>query len=385
MPLKIAGVIAEYNPFHNGHRHHIEQTRERTDCDFVVCAMAGHFTQRGEPAALSKWARARMALLSGVDAVFELPALFAVRTADWFALGGTSVLGGLGCDFLSFGSEVDDPALLNRLSDLRLREPGDVSEGVRRRLDLGMSHARARGEAVAEHLNLQPGALNLPNATLAVEYLSAMKRLDCPMEPVIIARRNDYHGTGLSKICSATAIRRALARGEDASFAVPEACRELLPTAPRLPLDMLALHRLRQGNLSLPDAGEGLDQLLTRAARESGTVDEMIDRVKSRRYTRARITRAVAHAMCGLTAELAEALDRPPYARLLGMREGARPLIKELSRRAMGIALASDPAELCGDECFRLECRFTDIWALGEPDPSRRRAGREFTERFVLV
>ena len=384
MPLKIAGVIAEYNPFHNGHQYHIEMTRERTGCDFVVAAMAGHFTQRGEPAALSKWARARMALSSGADAVFELPALFAVRTADWFALGGVAVLDGLGCDFLSFGSEADDMALLSRLSDVRMREPGDVSEGVRKRLDLGMSHARARGEAVAEHLNLQPGALNLPNATLAVEYLSAIQKLGAAIEPVIIKRRNDYHGTELSKICSATAIRRALALGEDASFAVPEACRGMLPAAPRLPLDMLALHRLRQGNLSLPDAGEGLDRLLSRAARESGTLEELIGRVKSRRYTRARITRAVAHALGDLTAELAGAIGRPPYARLIGMRSGARPLMKELSGRA-AIAIASDPAELAGDACFRLECRFTDVWALGEPYPEARRAGREFTERFVLV
>ena len=119
--MRIAGIIAEYNPFHNGHAWHIARTRE-AGYDGVIVCMGGHFTQRGEPAMLSKWDRARMALACGADAVFELPALFAVRTADAFARGGVAILGGLGADALSFGSEIDDMALLQkRLAALRER------------------------------------------------------------------------------------------------------------------------------------------------------------------------------------------------------------------------------------------------------------------------
>ena len=125
--MKIAGIVAEYNPFHRGHAYHVQQTRRLTGCDFVIACMAGHFTQRGEPALWSKWARARMALASGVDAVFELPALFAVRTADAFSRGGVAILGGLGVDALSFGSETDDRVLLSLLADLRRSEPEALS------------------------------------------------------------------------------------------------------------------------------------------------------------------------------------------------------------------------------------------------------------------
>ena len=137
--MRIAGIIAEYNPFHNGHALHIRRTREATGCDYVVACMAGHFTQRGEPALWSKWARARMALASGVDAVFELPALWAVRPADAFARGGVAVLGGLGCDVLSFGSETADLALLRRLAALRANEPAELSRSIREKLDGGLS------------------------------------------------------------------------------------------------------------------------------------------------------------------------------------------------------------------------------------------------------
>ena len=275
--MTIAGVIAEYNPFHNGHLYHLEATRRATGCDGVVVCLAGNFTQRGEAAMFSKWTRARMALLCGADAVFELPALFAVRTADFFARGGVGVLAGLGCDALSFGCETDDMALLKTLAELREDEPEALSRKIRRRLETGMSHARARGEAVAEYLGMAPETLNAPNLALAVEYVRCLRNTS--MQPFAVRRIGDYHDGTLARLCSATAVRRALAAGEDVSRAVPAACLPLLSAKPRLPLDMAVLYRLRQGGFSLPDAGEGLDGLLARAARESGTLEEAIARV----------------------------------------------------------------------------------------------------------
>ena len=154
--MKIAGVIAEYNPFHAGHAYHLRMTREMTGCDYIAVCMDGSYTQRGTAACLSKWERARMALACGADAVFELPALFAVRTADVFALGGVAVLSGVGADVLSFGSETDDRGLLMKLADLRQEEPPEVAEAVRRNLSAGQSHARAWGSAAAEYLNVSP-------------------------------------------------------------------------------------------------------------------------------------------------------------------------------------------------------------------------------------
>ena len=166
---------------------------------------------------------------------------------------------------------------------------------------------------------------------LAVEYLRCLRGTG--VQPLAIPRLGSYHDAALAPICSATAVRQALADGEDVSMAVPAACLPLLPEKPRLPLDAVFLYRLRQGGLSLPDAGEGLDGLLVRAARESGTLEEAIGRVKSRRYTRARIVRAIAHAAAGLTKDVAAACPRPAYARLLGLRAGSEGVLRELSRR----------------------------------------------------
>lgn len=390
MRLKIAGIIAEYNPFHNGHRYHLEQTRSRTQCDYVIAVLAGHFTQRGESAVASKWERTRMALLCGVDAVFELPALFAVRPADAFARGGVGILAGLGADWLSFGSEISDLELLMRLARWREEEPEEISCAIRRKLALGMPHARARGEAWAEALGMPPEALNRPNTALAVEYLRAMRGTG--MVPVLVERLGEYHEERLNsgpnaqgpRLASATALRRAISRGEDVREYVPKEAVPLLPRASRLSLDMLALDRLRRGNFDFPDAPEGLDRLLVRAARESGSVEEALERCKSRRYTYARLSRAVAHCLLGMERALVERYPAPEYARLLGLRESARPLLRELSRRSR-LPIAANARSLRGDECFSLECRATDLWALGDPNPALRRAGREFTEGVVRL
>lgn len=379
----IAGVVAEYNPFHNGHLYHLQQTRLRTGCDYVVACMAGNFTQRGEAAILSKWERARMALRCGADAVFELPALFAVRTADWFARGGVGVLANLGCDALSFGCETQDMALLEALARLRRDEPEAVSRMTRAHLADGLSHVHARALAVASYLGLEAEALNRPNLTLAVEYLCALGQHPAT-QPVAILRRGDYHDSALGEICSATAIRRALEAGRDIGLAVPPACREALARSRRLSLDGVLLYRLRMGNLDLPDAPEGLEGLLVRAAREAGDVQGVLARVKSKRYTRARLTRAVAHAGANFTAQLAARYVSTPYARLVGLRADAGGLMAELSLRAR-IPIVSDPVALVGDPCFEQEARFTDLWALGEAEPEARRAGRELSERFVRV
>ena len=211
--MKIAGIVAEYNPFHKGHAWHVQKTRQVTGCDYIVACMAGHFTQRGEPTPWSKWARARMALACGVDAVFELPVLFAVRTADAFARGGVAILGGLGCDALSFGSEAEID-LLRGMADLRKHEPEQLSERVRQNLEAGMSHARARGEAVAEALGVAFGDVNRPNAILAAEYIRAIDEQGFDMRPVAVKRVGDYHGGDLDGFASASAIREALNRGE---------------------------------------------------------------------------------------------------------------------------------------------------------------------------
>ena len=390
--MKIAGVIAEYNPFHSGHEWHLAETRRRTGCDFVVVCMAGSYVQRGEAACLSKWARAEAALRCGADAVFELPALFAVRSADAFARGGVGVLDGLGVDALSFGCETTRLQTIEALAELREHEPEALSDAVRRGLAEGKSHARARGEAVAAMLGMEPEALNAPNLVLAAEYVRQLRRRSSAMEIAVVPRAGDYHDADVrAPIASATAVRAALAEGrkEEALAAVPEAAREILSRAGSLHApDDLLLWRLRQTSeaelFALPGVAEGLERRIFRCAAVASTREELLDALKCKRYTRARLSRILACALLGLTNALAERHPEPEYARLMGMRRDARPLLSELKRRAK-LPIVSDPVRLQSDECFRLECRATDLRALQCDDPSERRAGQELTRKFVMV
>lgn len=390
--MKIAGVIAEYNPFHSGHEWHLAETRRRTGCDFVVVCMAGSYVQRGEAACLSKWARAEAALRCGADAVFELPALFAVRSADAFARGGVGVLEGLGVDALSFGCETTRLQTIEALAELREHEPEALSDAVQRGLAEGKSHARARGEAVAAMLGMEPEALNAPNLVLAAEYVRQLRRRSSAMEIAVVPRAGDYHDADVrAPFASATAVRAALAEGrkEEALAAVPEAAREILSRAGSMHApDDLLLWRLRQTSeaelAALPGVAEGLERRIFRCAAVASTREELLDALKCKRYTRARLSRILACALLGLTNALAERHPEPEYARLMGMRRDARLLLSELKRRAK-LPIVSDPVCLQGDECFRLECRATDLRALQCDDPSERRAGQELTRKFVMV
>ena len=390
--MKIAGVIAEYNPFHSGHEWHLAETRRRTGCDFVVVCMAGSYVQRGEAACLSKWARAEAALRCGADAVFELPALFAVRSADAFARGGVGVLDGLGVDALSFGCETTRLQTIEALAELREHEPEALSDAVRRGLAEGKSHARARGEAVAAMLGMEPEALNAPNLVLAAEYVRQLRRRSSAMEIAVVPRAGDYHDADVrAPFASATAVRAALAEGrkEEALAAVPEAAREILSRGGSMHApDDLLLWRLRQTSeaelAALPGVAEGLERRIFRCAAVASTREELLDALKCKRYTRARLSRILACALLGLTNALAERHPEPEYARLMGMRRDARPLLSELKRRAK-LPIVSDPVRLQRDECFRLECRATDLRALQCDDPSERRAGQELTRKFVMV
>lgn len=394
--MHIVGVIAEYNPFHNGHQHHLRETRRITGCDFVVCVMAGAFTQRGEPALLDKWARARMALKCGADLVLELPALFALRTADGFASGGVQLLGALGVvEGLSFGCETSNMRLLHEMADMLEEEPPEFKALLREKLDEGMSHARARGEALCALMDLPPETVNAPNTVLALEYIRANARLETPMRLLAVKRTSGYHSDQMHAFASAGAIRASVrAGGLDEAMAAmpPEAARVLKGEgAARLArpegLDDLLLYRLRALEAEqigrVPDIAEGLEmRIKSLSAQASGRAD-LLGRVKCKRYTMARLSRILSYALLGVDKSLFDLYQSPPYARVLGFRDRARPLLRELAS-VSEIPLVSDPVQIRDDKCFLIERRATDLWGLLTKDPLYRQAGRDLTERMLI-
>jgi len=385
--MLVCGVICEYDPFHNGHAYHLRAVREKTGCDYIVCAMSGHFTQRGRAALLDKWARARMALLSGADAVFELPALFAVRDAERFARGGVALLHALGVvTHLGFGSETGELAKL-----FALARAAEAPETIRRGLAKGQTLARARGEA----MGFSDGA---PNDALAVEYVKAIDRFARGMEPVAIRRLGGgYHDPAMGGMASATAVRAALSRGEDVSGAMPEAAHAVLRE--RLSegacqqegaLDTALLFMLRtmtpEGLRRIADVGEGLENRLLRAAQTANGREDLLKKVKCKRYTYARLSRILTQALLGLTRELADENPLPAYARLLGFRRQARPLLAEISKRA-SVPVVTRAAKFLekGGAPFALDVRAGDVWALGVQADALRGGRRDLTQRVLIV
>ena len=373
--MNVCGVIAEYDPFHKGHERHLRLARERTGADFIICAMSGSFTQRGLPALLPAHARAEMALRCGADVILQLPYAFSVREAEYFALGGVGVLNALGCvTHLSFGCETDDLSLLQTAAEL-LEKPNEaldhaIQEGLRR----GLSYASAQGRAIAERLNISASLLNAPNTALALSYLRALIRLDSGILPVPIPRDTDYHANELDALPSASAVRGAILRGDWAGVrnAIPEAAYPVLERAARdglCPPDSLDTVLRHQLLLSAPDEiaqwpgiSEGLETRVLKAAKTAVSREALIDALKTRRYTRGRISRALCHGIMGVTK--ADLPTHPVSARILGFRAGARPLLRQMRKQAEknGFSLYARPAKA---ETALLDCRADDLWRVG--------------------
>lgn len=349
--MRVCGVIAEYDPFHKGHERHLRLAREKTQADFIVCVMSGFYTQRGMPALLPPSVRAEMVLRCGADVVLQMPAAFSVREGDVFARGGVEILQRLGCvDALSFGSEVADERLLRQAA--AMLENGDEAfeELVRKGLSEGLSYAASRGRALEEKLGPDARALSRPNAALGLSYLRALMQLKSSMQVAAVAREADYHADEMEAYPSATAVRGAVLRGDWQAVqqAVPSQAWEPFSRAlqegalchPRQ-MDGLVRHVLMQlgeeGIARLPGVDEGLESRIYQAAREHTGREAILQAVKTRRYTRGRIARALCWAVLGKEKNWLPA--HPACVQVLGFREKARPLMRKMQEGDMPLVM----------------------------------------------
>ena len=351
----ITGIIAEYNPFHNGHAYQIEQARLITGCDFLVVVMSGDYVQRGAPAVFDKYTRTRMALACGADLVLELPVACSCASAEFFASGAVSLLDGLGCvDFLCFGSESGDLQSLMEPARILAKESPVFQEALRRGLSLGLSFPAARKEAFRACAS-NPDILDLPNNILGIEYLKALLQRESIIKPVTIKREGQgYHDTLLdSGFASASGIRRFLKQEEAPLSALP-ALKESLPdpvmevlkdtlahTLPVWEEDFSMLLRyelLRQSASDLTryaDISPDLGRRLKNCADKFSSFSEFVALVKTKDVTYTRITRALFHILLNLTGEDTRNSVAMPYARILGFRKDHSRilgLLKENSR-----------------------------------------------------
>lgn len=400
------GIIAEYNPFHNGHLYQMGRARELSRLEGVAVAMSGSFTQRGEPACTDKFTRAKWALANGADIVFELPTVFALANAERFAKGGVALLGMSGIvGALSFGAEDADLTLLRELASFS----SDESEALRRRLEFhlstGKSFPAARAAACADLHGDEAlsRAFLSPNNILAVEYIKAVDAAYPELALHPVARRGAAHDADKAQdgFASASALRAALDACDMRLFS---ACapKNVYQDALRLISELrapcgaaalsdafiYALRRLPAEQLArLPDVAEGLENAIYREARAQTRYEGVLAAIKSKRYTLARLRRILSCALLGITKEKLRANPAPRYIRVLGARKDSLGLLSRLAGSAsLPIVTCKADYDGLGDEAramLDLDLFAAEVLAMAAPKP--RAAEYEFARPLTIV
>ena len=388
--MNITGIIAEFNPFHNGHKFLIDEAKKNSDA--VVSVMSGNFVQRGDTAVFSKFDRAKAAVLSGVDLCIELPTPWAMSTAQTFASGAVEILENLVfVNSLCFGSECADMDLISKTSEIF--SDANFRDLISSQLKNGVTFAAARQTAVGRVDEKAAEILRNPNDILATEYVSALNRLNSNIKPFCVKRQGTKHdGTEASgKFLSASQIR-SLVLADDVDSVkpfCPDVSFEVIKNAnysdlKRLETDILG--KLRRSPVSelrtLPDISEGIENRLFSAAKSATTLEELYSLIKTKRYTLARVRRLVLSAYLDLKADYLKV--SPPYARVLGFSKKGEEIIKIFSSitkiplilRAGDFENASEDAK----RIFAADSAATDLYALSLKSPLP--CGTEYTEKF---
>lgn len=383
------GLIVEYNPFHNGHLHHLIESKKITKEQNVVAVMSGHFLQRGEPALLDKWTRTKLALAGGCDLVLELPVVYATSSAEWFAHGAVATLEATGIvDHICFGTESGQLEPLNTAADYLANEPLAFSYALGQRLKEGLAYPAAFSQTVSKMVLVdEQFRFDLPNHTLGLHYLIALKRLHSSITPHTIAREQaQYRETELehTSIASATAIRKALLQTknvEDIYHFVPKSTYDALCSLDEShflswdnmlqPLMYQLLVQPTEKLKQFREINEGLEYRIKSAipSLTEYSFDKFIDLIKTKRYTRTKLQRALLaillqHEKSQLQAE--QLKNGINYIRVLGFSEKGRQLLKQMKKTA-SVPVIHSPAQLDNIPSFlQMDIAATSIYRLAQ-------------------
>ena len=402
--MKVLGLVTEYNPFHNGHLYHLEESKKVTGASHSVAVMSGNFLQRGEPTLIHKWGRAEMAVASGVDLVIELPTIYASATAELFAFGAVKLLDMLGIvDCLCFGSEVGDVHYLKLIANLLVESPDLLNLYLREELKLGLTFPDARSRALIkylgessslskEELDMLTSLIKSPNNILSIEYLKSLIRLNSKIAPYTILRRKAaYHSTELfTDIASATAIREHLRNEKPydllknvmplTAFNILDRYRNenITPIFSYHFEDMLLSIIRRETPSSLTkyfDVNEGLEHKIYQCSQASQSLRQLYECIKSKRYTLTRVQRIAMHILLNITKKEIEFFNEaggPQYIRVLAFNEKGRELLKGIKGSSSLPIISKVPHFRPQTEAAKLmldiDIRASNIYRLGIPN-----------------
>jgi len=361
------GIVCEFNPFHNGHKYLIEQTREKTGTDAIVCVMSGSFVQRGDVAVFDKWQRAEMAVKNGADLVVELPVSSVLQSADKFADGAVSILSSLGAKGLAFGAECERLELLKEIANVRANESEEYKKVLKDALDAGKGYPAACEEAIKACIKDVDSDAFGPNSTLAVSYIKAAIDKGNNLDFCAVKRIGDYHSTDLSvRYPSATAIRENLLKeGRSDVYDIKR-------------LETLILGKFRSSSEKeigdICSMEDGLALRMIKAAGEVTTLEEFIAKCVTKRYTAHRIRRVMLCTLLGI-----KEYETPRYARVLALNEKGAGILKQAKERDIEIITKINKNNI--PDMLRKDILSTDIAALCVGG----KAGMDFTKSPVVL
>ncbi|HHX60164.1 MAG TPA: nucleotidyltransferase [Epulopiscium sp.] len=416
--MNVVGIIAEYNPFHNGHLHHLEQSRLLTESNYTVVVMSPNFVQRGAPAITNKWLRTKMALVSGADLVIELPTPYATASAEFFSHASVSLLHHTGIvNAINFGSESNNIDLLTQISKILVEEPDQFKALLKENLNDGVSFPRARAKALFDYCHFTPNLslftaeikeiIQTPNNILGIEYLKALNKLGSTMTPTTIQRKGSgYHQAQLSgQLSSATAIRSEVHKGnwDNAATSMPPSSYDLLYDALGLldrPVQYKDLspflcyrllfstpHELR----GIMDITEGIENRILKAFGQTQDIEEMVTLIKSKRFTQTTIQRMLLNIILHITKQdfyTFQEQGGPQYIRVLGFRKSSEHLLTELKAHAT-LPIVMNPAKdyetlpPLAKRMLNMEIRSTNVYATLQN--ATHHLNMDYTHPLVII
>lgn len=358
--MEVTGIVAEYNPFHNGHLYQILETKKKTACDFIVVVMSGNFSQRGTATICDKFSRTQMALANGADLVLELPVPFATASAEFFAHYAISALRQTHIvTKLSFGSECGDLTCLKQIASTIIQSTNILDDLIQKHLKQGLSFPRAHEQALLHLLQNHPdlkgyfasqlaSVIQSPNNILGIEYLKALLRQNADITPITILRKAaQYHETTIqdTQIASATAIRKQLTQGlEDYTSCVPSnVVHYLKQTSPLAMTDLSAFvhFKLMFSQLSdlytIWDVPHSLIHSLVKHCKAQTDYEDLVTLATSKTYTRAAVQRSLLRLLLDIKEDTLQPILQAgslPYLRVLGCRKTATPLLKAIKNKS---------------------------------------------------
>ncbi|MBO6233531.1 MAG: nucleotidyltransferase [Clostridia bacterium] len=408
----VLGIVAEYNPFHNGHLYHLEKSKKDTGSDYSIAVISGNFTQRGSTSLVDKWEKTQMAISNGVDLVIELPTIYATSSAENFADGAIKILDSLKIvDYVSFGAETPNLSALDHLAEILYYEPKEYKALLSIELGKGLSFPKARENALMMYLNDQKNIrsiLNSPNNILAIEYLKSLKKHKSKINPYIIGRfESDYNSKSYTNnIASSTAIRNMLKN--NAYNVLPRlmpqsSCAILaknIKTGHAIPdisvFEKEIIYNLRKMTVNeireLPDVSEGLEFAIKEASSSCNTIVEFLNIIKSKRYTSTRLQRILLYSLLGITKKDVEVSKKTtPYIRVLGFNQNGKYLLSEISKANPKLQIITSVKKFVDsnnknrnlDILFSKDIWATNVYTIGYNNDSW--SNLDFTHKLIMM